>query len=172
MSEVTEIIKNISEASEILGTPLTSGERKTHNNSPSAWFKDEANWVEGIVYSDLCVATAPLAVDGRKITELRIVKDTSDPATIVDSIQVAMRLRDTMFACLSALTDKKMKVGVLGNLVILPGRLYHTVVRIQKDDLFVIGRDKNEVVQALHNAGVIGSMEPVDTYGSRYPLAK
>lgn len=86
MSEVTEIIKNISEASEILGSPLTSGERKNHQDStPSAWLKDASNQIKGIVYSDLCVVTAPLAVDGREIAELRVAKDASDPATIVDT---------------------------------------------------------------------------------------
>lgn len=116
--------------------------------------------------------TAPLVVDGREIAELRVAKEASDPATIVDSIQEATRMRDTMFACLDVLTDDKMKVGVLGNLVTVPGRLYRTVVRIQKDDLYISGRDKYEIVQVLHDAGVIGSTEPVDDYGIRYPLAK
>lgn len=173
MSEMAEIIKNINEASEILGTPLASSKRETHQDSePSVWFKDESNQVKGVVYSDLCVVTAPLVVDGREIAELRVAKEASDPATIVDSIQEATRMRDTMFACLDVLTDDKMKVGVLGNLVTVPGRLYRTVVRIQKDDLYISGRDKDEIVQVLHDAGVIGSTEPVDDYGIRYPLAK
>jgi hypothetical protein len=170
---MAEIIKNINEASEILGTPLASSKRETHQDSePSVWFKDESNQVKGVVYSDLCVVTAPLVVDGREIAELRVAKEASDPATIVDSIQEATRMRDTMFACLDVLTDDKMKVGVLGNLVTVPGRLYRTVVRIQKDDLYISGRDKDEIVQVLHDAGVIGSTEPVDDYGIRYPLAK
>ena len=173
MSEMAEIIKNINEASEILGTPLASSKRETHQDSePSVWFKDESNQVKGVVYSDLCVVTAPLVVDGREIAELRVAKEASDPATIVDSVQESMRMRDTMFACLDVLTDKKMKVGVLGNLVTVPGRLHRTVVRVQKDDLFISGRDKDEIVQALYDAGVIGSTEPVDDYGIRYPLAK
>lgn len=173
MSEVMEIIKNINEAAKVLGTPLASGERETHQASePSAWFEDESNQVKGFVYSDLCVVTAPLVVDGREIAELRVAKEASDPATIVDSVQESMKMRDTMFACLDILTDKKMKVGVLGNLVTVPGHLYRTVIRIQKDDLYVSGRDKDEIVQALCDAGVIGSMNPVDTYGIRYPLAK
>ena len=173
MSEVMEIIKNIGEASEILGSPLTSGKRKNHQDStPSAWLKDASNQIKGIVYSDLCVVTAPLVVDGREIAELRVAKESSDPATIVDSIHEATRMRDTMFSCLDILTDKKMKVGVLGNLVTVPGHLYRTVIRIQKDDLYISGRDKDEIVQFLHDAEVIGSTEPVDTYGIRYPLAK
>jgi hypothetical protein len=173
MSEVMGIIKNINEASEILGTPLASSKRETHQDSePSVWFKDENNQVKGVIYSDLCVVTAPLVVDGREIAELRVAKEASDPTTIVDSIQEAMKMRDTMFSCLSALTDEKMKVGVLGNLVTVPGRLYRTVIRVQKDDLYISGRDKNEVIQALCDAGVISSTEPVDDYGIRYPLAK
>ena len=173
MSEVTGIIKNINEAAKFIGTPITSGKRETHQGSePSAWFEDENNQVKGFVYSDLCVVTAPLVVDGREIAELRVAKEASDPTTIVDSIQEAMKMRDTMFSCLSVLTDNKMKVGVLGNLVTVPGRLYRTVIRVQKDDLFISGRDKDEIVQFLHDAEVIGSTEPVDTYGIRYPLAK
>lgn len=173
MSEMAEIIKNINEASEILGTPLASSKRETHQDSePSVWFKDESSQVKGVVYSDLCVVTAPLVVDGREIAELRVAKEASDPATIVDSVQESMRMRDTMFACLDVLTDKKMKVGVLGNLVTVPGRLYRTVVRIQKDDLYISGRDKDNVVQALCDVGVISSTEPVDAYGIRYPLSK
>ena len=173
MSEMAEIIKNINEASEILGTPLASSKRETHQDSePSVWFKDESNQVKGVVYSDLCVVTAPLVVEGREIAELRVAKEASDPATIVDSVQESMRMRDTMFACLDVLTDKKMKVGVLGNLVTVPGRLYRTVVRIQKDDLYISGRDKDNVVQALCDVGVISSTEPVDAYGIRYPLSK
>lgn len=170
---MAEIIKNINEASEILGTPLASSKRETHQDSePSVWFKDESNQVKGVVYSDLCVVTAPIVVDGREIAELRVAKEASDPATIVDSVQESMRMRDTMFACLDVLTDKKMKVGVLGNLVTVPGRLYRTVVRIQKDDLYISGRDKDNVVQALCDVGVISSTEPVDAYGIRYPLSK
>lgn len=173
MSEVMGIIKNINEVSEILGTPLASSKRETHQDSePSVWFKDESNQVKGVVYSDLCVVTAPLVVDGREIAELRVAKEASDPATIVDSVQEATRMRDTMFACLNVLTDNKMKVGVLGNLVTVPGHLYRTVIRIQKDDLYISGRDKDNIVQALHDAGVIDSMDPVDDYGIRYPLAK
>ncbi len=173
MSEVTGIIKNINEAAKVIGTPITSGKRETHQSSePSAWFEDESNQVKGVIYSDLCVVTAPLVVDGQEIAELRVAKESSDPATIVDSIQEAMKMRDTMFACLDILTDKKMKVGVLGNLVTVPGHLYRTVIRIQKDDLYISGRDKDNVVQALCDAGVIGSTEPVDAYGIRYPLAK
>lgn len=173
MSEVTEIIKNINEASKALGTLLASGKRETHQDSePSVWFEDESNQVKGVIYSDLCVVTAPLVVDGREIAELRVAKEASDPATIVDSIQEAMRMRDTMFACLNVLTDNKMKVGVLGNLVTVPGHLYRTVIRIQKDDLYISGRDKDNVVQVLCDVGVIGSTEPVDDYGIRYPLAK
>lgn len=173
MSEIAEIIKNINEASKVLGVHIASGEREDHQGSaPSVWFEDENNQVKGFVYSDLCVVTAPLVVDGREIAELRVAKEASDPATIVDSIQEAMRMRDTMFACLDVLTDKKMKVGVLGNLVTVPGHLYRTVIRIQKDDLYISGRDKDNVVQALYDAGVISSTEPVDTYGIRYPLSK
>ena len=173
MSEVTGIIKNINKAAKVIGTPITSGKRETHQSSePSAWFEDESNQVKGVIYSDLCVVTAPLVVDGQEIAELRVAKESSDPATIVDSIQEAMKMRDTMFACLDILTDKKMKVGVLGNLVTVPGHLYRTVIRIQKDDLYISGRDKDNVVQALCDAGVIGSTEPVDAYGIRYPLAK
>lgn len=173
MSEVTEIIKNINEASKVLGVHIASGEREDHQGSaPSVWFEDENNQVKGFVYSDLCVVTAPLVVDGREIAELRVAKESSDPATIVDSVQESMKMRDTMFACLDILTDKKMKVGVLGNLVTVPGHLYRTVIRIQKDDLYISGRDKDEIVQFLHDAEVIGSTEPVDTYGIRYPLAK
>ena len=173
MSEVMGIIKNINEASEILGTPLASSKRETHQDSePSVWFKDESNQVKGVVYSDLCVVTAPLVVDGREIAELRVAKEASDPATIVDSVQESMKMRDTMFACLNVLTDNKMKVGVVGNLVTVPGHLYRTVIRIQKDDLYISGRDKDNVVQALGDVGVISSTEPVDTYGIRYPLAK
>lgn len=128
--------------------------------------------LKGIIYSDLCVVTAPLVADGREIAELRVAKEASDPATIVDSVQESMKMRDTMFSCLSVLTDNKMKVGVLGNLVTVPGHLYRTVIRIQKDDLYISGRDKDEIVQVLHDAGVIGSTEPVDDYGIRYPLAK
>ena len=173
MSEIAEIIKNINEASKALGTLLASGKRETHQDSePSAWFEDENNQVKGFVYSDLCVVTAPLVVDGREIAELRVAKESSDPATIVDSIQEAMKMRDTMFACLDILTDKKMKVGVLGNLVTVPGHLYRTVIRIQKDDLYISGRDKDNVVQALCDAGVIGSAELIDAYGIRYSLSK
>ena len=173
MSEVMEIIKNVNEASKVLGVHIASGEREDHQGSaPSVWFEDESNQVKGFVYSDLCVVTAPLVVDGREIAELRVAKEASDPTTIVDSIQEAMKMRDTMFSCLSALTDEKMKVGVLGNLVTVPGRLYRTVIRVQKDDLYISGRDKDKIVQALHDAGVIGSTEPVDDYGIRYPLAK
>lgn len=173
MSEVMEIIKNINETSKVLGVHIASGEREDHQGSaPSAWFEDESNQVKGFVYSDLCVVTAPLVVDGREIAELRVAKESSDPTTIVDSIQEAMRMRDIMFACLDVLTDNKMKVGVLGNLVTVPGRLYRTVIRIQKDDLFISGRDRDNVVQALCDAGVIGSAEPIDAYGIRYPLAK
>ena len=173
MSEMAEIIKNINEASEILGTPLASSKRETHQDSePSVWFKDESNQVKGVVYSDLCVVTAPLVVDGREIAELRVAKEASDPATIVDSVQESMKMRDTMFACLNVLTDNKMKVGVLGNLVTVPGHLYRTVIRIQKDDLYISGRDKDNVVQALCDVGVISSTEPVDAYGIRYPLSK
>ena len=173
VSEIAEIIKNINEASKALGTLLASGKRETHQDSePSAWFEDENNQVKGFVYSDLCVVTAPLVVDGQEIAELRVAKESSDPATIVDSIHESMKMRDTMFSCLSALTDEKMKVGILGNLVTVPGHLYRTVIRIQKDDLYISGRDKDNVVQALCDAGVIGSTEPVDDYGIRYPLAK
>lgn len=173
MSEIAEIIKNINEASKALGTLLDSGKRETHQDSePSVWFEDESNQVKGVVYSDLCVVTAPLVVDGREIAELRAAKEASDPATIVDSIQEAMKMRDTMFSCLDVLTDNEMKVGVLGNLVSVPGRLYRTVIRVQKDDLFISGRDKDKIVQALCDAGVISSAGPVDTYGIRYPLAK
>lgn len=173
MSEVTEIIKNINEASKVLGVHIASGEREDHQGSaPSVWFEDKNNQVKGFVYSDLCVVTAPLVVDGREIAELRAAKESSDPATIVDSIQEAMKMRDTMFSCLDILTDKKMKVGVLGNLVTVPGHLYRTVIRIQKDDIYISGRDKDKIVQALCDAGVIGSTEPVDDYGIRYPLAK
>lgn len=173
MSEIAEIIKNINEASKVLGTPITSGKRESHEDSePSAWFEDDSNQVKGIIYSDLCVVTAPLVVDGREIAELRVAKEASEPTTIVDSIQEAMKMRDTMFSCLDVLTDNEMKVGVLGNLVTVPGHLYRTVIRIQKDDLYISGRDKNEVIQALCDAGVIGSAEPIDAYGIRYPLAK
>lgn len=173
MSEVTEIIKNINEVSKVLGTHIASGEREDHQGSaPSVWFEDDSNQVKGVIYPDLCVVTAPLVVDGRGIAEMRVAKEDSAPATIVDSIQEAMKMRDTMFSCLSALTDKKMKVGVLGNLVTVPGRLYRTVIRVQKDDLFISGRDKDEIVQALYDAGVIGSAEPIDAYGIRHPLSK
>ena len=173
MSEVTEIIKNINEASKVLGVHIASGEREDHQGStPSVWFEDDSNQAKGVIYSDLCVVTAPLVVDGREIAELRVAKESSDPATIVDSVQEAMKMRDTMFSCLDVLTDNEMKVGVLGNLVTVPGRLYRTVIRIQKDDLYISGRDKEKVVQALCDAGVIGSTEPVDDYGIRYPLAK
>lgn len=173
MSEVAEIIKNINEASKVLGVHIASGEREDHQGSaPSVWFEDESNQVKGIIYSDLCVVTAPLVADGREIAELRVAKEASDPTTIVDSIQEAMKMRDTMFSCLDVLTDNKMKVGVLGNLVTVPGRLYRTVIRVQKDDLYISGRDKDKIVQALHDAGVIGSTEPIDAYGIRYPLAK
>ena len=173
MTEIAEIIKNINEASKVLGTPLVSGERETHQDSePSAWFKDESNQVKGTVYSDLCSVVATLAVDGREITALKAAKEASDPATIVESVQEAMKMRDTMFACLSTLTDEKMKVGILGSLITVPGNLYRTVIRVQKDDLFISGRDKGKVVQTLRDAGVIGSMDPVDTHGIRYPLTK
>lgn len=173
MSEVTEIIKNINEVSKVLGTHIASGEREDHQGSaPSVWFEDDSNQVKGVIYPDLCVVTAPLVVDGRGIAEMRVAKEDSAPATIVDSIQEAMKMRDTMFACLDILTDDKMKVGVLGNLVTVPGRLYRTVIRVQKDDLFISGRDKDEIVQALYDAGVIGSAEPIDAYGIRHPLSK
>ena len=173
MSEVAEIIKNINEASKVLGVHIASGEREDHQGSaPSVWFEDESNQVKGIIYSDLCVVTAPLVADGREIAELRVAKEASDPTTIVDSIQESMRMRDTMFSCLNVLTDNKMKVGVLGNLVTVPGHLYRTVIRVQKDDLYISGRDKDNVVQVLCDARVISSMEPVETYGIRYPLAK
>ena len=86
VSEIAEIIKNINEASEILGTPLASSKRETHQDSePSVWFEDESNQVKGVIYSDLCVVTAPLVVDDREIAELRVAKEASDPATIVDT---------------------------------------------------------------------------------------
>ena len=86
MSEIAEIIKNINEASKVLGTPITSGKRESHEDSePSAWFEDDSNQVKGIIYSDLCVVTAPLVVDDREIAELRVAKEASDPATIVDT---------------------------------------------------------------------------------------